>query len=197
MKLSFTRALFFFLALFTTRVVCAATAYEIDVAHSRVGFSIRHMMISDVEGKFGNFTGEIQWDTADSSKSSIQGSIKTDSIDTDNEKRDGNLKGAEFFDAAKFPEITFKTKKIEKRGDQFVATGDLTMKGVTKEVQIPFSITAPIKDPFGAGMRIGLKGSMVINRKDYGISWNKVMDSGGVMLGDEVTVQLSAEALQK
>lgn len=174
----------------------SADMFTLDTSHSDVGFTITHMMISDVDGEFKNFSGEITWDESDPTKSVISGKIMTDSIDTDNEKRDAHLKGADFFDAAKNPEITFKTKTIEKKDAGYLAKGTLTMKGVTKDVDIPFTVTQKIKDPFG-NTRMGLKGSIDLNRKDFGITWNKAMDAGGMVLGDVVKVSLNVEAILK
>jgi polyisoprenoid-binding protein YceI len=174
----------------------AAEVFDIDSAHSLVGFEITHMMINDVEGKFKEFNGQLTWDAADPSKSAISGTIKTQSISTDNEKRDEHLRSPDFFDAAKFPDISFKTNKIEKRGEGYVGTGELTMHGVTKPVEIPFAVTEKLDDPFG-NTRIGLKGALNINRKDFGITWNKALDKGGMLLGDEVRITLKAEGIMK
>lgn len=174
----------------------AAEVFDIDSAHSLVGFEITHMMINDVEGKFKEFNGQLTWDAADPSKSVISGTIKTQSISTDNEKRDEHLRSPDFFDAAKFPDISFKTNKIEKRGEAYVGTGELTMHGVTKPVEIPFTVTETLDDPFG-NTRIGLKGALNINRKDFGITWNKALDKGGMLLGDEVRITLKAEGIMK
>lgn len=190
----------FFAAVFTAVLAAtparAAEVFDIDSAHSLVGFEITHMMINDVEGKFKDFSGQLTWDAADPAKSALSGTIKADSIDTDNEKRDAHLRGPDFFDTAKYPDISFKTSKIEKRGDGYVGTGELTMHGVTKPVEIPFTVTEKIADPFG-NTRIGLKGALNLNRKDYGIEWNKALDQGGMLLGDDVRITLKAEGIMK
>lgn len=174
--------------------VSAADAYTIDSAHSKAGFSVTHMMINEVEGGFLDFSGNITWDEADMTKSMIAGKIMVTSINTDNAKRDEHLRSPDFFDAAKFPELTFKSTKIEKRGNQLVAVGDVTIKGVTKNVEIPFTMSGKITDPWG-NTRIGIKGTLTINRKDFGMTWNKTLDAGGVVLGDEVKINLLAEAI--
>ncbi len=174
----------------------AADAYTIDVSHSKVGFSVSHMVISDVEGRFKEFSGMIQVDEQDPAKSSVEVTIKVASIDTENEKRDEHLRSADFFDAPKFPEITFRSVKVEKKGNAYVATGALTIRGVMKTVSIPFTATGPIKDPWG-NTRRGFKGSLTLNRQDYGVSWSNKLDGGGLVVGDEVTVSLSVEAVKK
>lgn len=179
-----------------TSSVRAAEVFDIDSAHSLVGFEITHMMINDVEGKFKEFNGQLTWDAADPSKSIISGTIKAQSISTDNDKRDEHLRSPDFFDVAKFPDISFKTTKIEKRGEGYVGTGEITMHGVTKPVEIPFTVTEKMDDPFG-NTRIGLKGALNINRKDFGITWNKALDKGGMLLGDEVRITLKAEGIMK
>lgn len=179
--------------------LCAASAadsYEIDAAHTTVGFSVAHLVISDVHGKFKTFSGTILVDEQDPAKSSVDVRIEVGSIDTADEKRDEHLRGPDFFDAKKHPQITFKSEKIAKDGKGFVATGTLTLKGVAKTVSIPFAAAGPIVDPWGKTRR-GFKGSLKLNRQDFGVSWSKTLDGGGLMVGDEVTVDLSVEAVKK
>jgi polyisoprenoid-binding protein YceI len=173
----------------------AGETYRVDPAHSMVTFTVRHMVIAKVTGRFTDFSGTIYFDEKDISRSWAKGSIKVASIDTDNEKRDDHLRSADFFDAAKYPEITFATKKIVKKGEDLVAVGDLTIKGVTKEVEIPFKVLGVITDPMG-NKRLGLEASLTINRQDFGVNWNRTLDSGGVVVSNTVHIQLNVEAIQ-
>jgi polyisoprenoid-binding protein YceI len=174
----------------------AGDTYKIDPVHSRVGFMVKHLVISNVRGNFVDFSGTIIYDPIDLAKSSVDVSINAASINTDNPDRDKHLKSPDFFDVEKFPEITFKSDHIEKKGEKFVAVGKLTMRGVTKEVTIPFDFLGTAKDPQG-NLRIGFEGATSVNRQDYGISWNKALDNGGVLVGDEVKIDLSVEAVKQ
>lgn len=175
----------------------AADIYTIDPAHSTIGFSIKHLTVSDVEGNFKAFEGTIMLDAKDPSASKFEATIKTKSINTQNDQRDEHLRGADFFDAENNPDITFKSAMISASGNVYTVTGDLTMKGVTKSVTIPLTVSGPIKSPMGGDMVIGLSGQTKINRQDFGVKWNKQMDQGGFVLGDEVTVIIKLEAHNK
>ena len=169
--------------------------YKIDPAHSIIGFAIRHLEINWVEGRFKDFTGTIHYDASDITRSSVDFTAKIESIDTGVAPRDAHLRTADFFDAAKYPEMTFKTTKVERKGkDKYVLHGDLTLKGVTKPVALPFSITGAIKDGRG-NTRFGVGAETKINRRDFGITWGKPLDGGGVDVGNEVTIELHLEAL--
>ena len=172
-----------------------ADRYQIDPAHTQIGFSVRHLVISNVQGKFNEFSGTILYDGQDISKSSVSVTIKAASIDTGVEPRDVDLRSANFFDATKFPEVTFQSTRIEKRGEGYVALGTLTMHGVAKEVALPFSITGPIKDP-GGKQRLGVEASLTINRQDWGLSYSKAMDNGGLIVGNDVKIELNVEAVK-
>ena len=171
--------------------VFAAETLNIDPAHSSVSFTVRHMLISNVPGHFGEVAGTVQYDEKDLAKSSIDVTVKTASINTNNEGRDKDLRGASFFETDKYPEAHFVSKKIEKRGDQWYAIGDLTIKDVTKQVEMPFELNAA-ETPFGPA--IGITASTKINRKDYHINYGRVMDNGGAVVGDEVKLEISLEA---
>jgi polyisoprenoid-binding protein YceI len=173
-----------------------AEDYSIDKAHSTVGFTTKHLMVSKVSGHFGDYDGTISFDPANLDASKINVTIQAASIDTNNEKRDEHLKAPDFFDAAKFPTITFVSKKIVKEGDAYSITGDLTIKGVTKEVTLPAEIAGPVNSPFG-GTAIGINAAGKINRQDYGVNWNKAMDNGGLMVSDDVDINVSIEANKK
>ena len=170
--------------------------YKIDPAHSIIGFSIRHLEINWVEGRFKDFAGTIHYDDADVTKSSVEFAAKVESIDTGIEPRDKHLRTADFFEVAKYPEMTFKSTRVERKGkDRYVLHGDFTLKGVTKQVALPFTITGAIKDGRGT-TRFGIQAQTTINRRDYGITWGKALDAGGLDVGNEVTIRLHLEAMK-
>jgi polyisoprenoid-binding protein YceI len=171
-------------------------AWEIDKAHSQVGFTVKHMVVAKVSGHFSDFTGTVTFDENDISKTKISGLVQVASVSTDDEKRDNHLKSPDFFDAEQFPEIKFESKKIVKSDDGHVMVGELTIRDVTKEVEIPFEISGPIKDPWGA-TRLGLEGHTTINRQDFGVKWGKVMDNGGLIVSDDVVLNIIAELVKK
>jgi polyisoprenoid-binding protein YceI len=173
-----------------------ADVYQIDPQHTVVGFSIRHMVINNVKGSFKDFAGTIEYDGKDPLTIKVRGAIKAASIDTGIAGRDEHLRGADFFDVAAFPEITFQGERVEKQGDNFVLIGKFTMHGVTKEISMPFTISGPIVDPWGK-TRIGIETSLTLNRKDYGINWSKTLDNGGLVVGDEVKIEIGAEAVKQ
>lgn len=166
--------------------------FNIDKAHSHIGFEVSHMVISEVSGEFHDYEVNLLFDPNDVTKSSVETRIKVASIDTDQEKRDNHLISSDFFDAETYPEIVFKSKKIEKSGDGYIAYGDLTMRSVTKEVALTFKVKGPIKDPRG-NTRIGIEADLTINRQDYSISWSKTLDGGGLVAGNEVKIGIQAE----
>jgi polyisoprenoid-binding protein YceI len=166
--------------------------WNVDPSHSRAGFSVKHLVISDVKGEFSKMSGKVQLDDADLSKSSVEVTIETASVDTRDEKRDAHLKSADFFDAAKFPTITFKsTKVVAGKDGALTVTGDLTMRGVTKPVTLEGSISKAIVDPWGLTRR-GVSFTGKLDRKEWGVSWSKVTDVGAVV-GDEVKLDIQAE----
>lgn len=170
--------------------------YTIDPAHSSIGFSIRHLMLSVVTGRFDDFSGSIRIDGDDVTKSSVEFTAKVASIDTDVPKRDEHLRSADFFEVEKYPEMTFRSTRVERAGDGYVAHGKLTLKGVTKEIAIPFTLFGAIQDPWG-GTRIGVDASTTLDRQDYGITWNAQLEGGGVSVGNEVDVHLAVEAVKQ
>ena len=175
----------------------AQSSWEIDPAHSNVQFGVRHLMISTVRGKFTKFTATAAGDEKDAAHASVQASVDVASIDTGDEKRDAHLKTPDFFDAEKFPTITFKSTKVEAAGDRrYKLHGDLTMHGVTKPVVLDVEATPEVKGMRGE-TRAGARATTKINRKDFGISWSKSMDGGGVVVGDEVEVTIDVEAVKK
>jgi polyisoprenoid-binding protein YceI len=173
----------------------AAETYTFDKAHSDVSFQIRHFL-SKVRGRFTDFDGTIVADRAKPEASSVEFTVKATSIDTDNENRDKDLRSANFFEVEKFPDITFKSTKVVARGqDRYDVTGNLTMHGVTKEITLPVAFLGTVNT--GRGEKAGFETSITLNRKDYGIVWNRVLDSGGTTLGDDVLVSINVEANKK
>jgi len=169
----------------------AADTYTIDPAHTRVGFSARHFGISNVKGIFREFTGTLVLDGEVLKEATA--TIQVQSITTGVAQRDNHLRTADFFDATNHPTITFKTKRIENKGKDLVMVADFTMRGVTKELRLPVTLSKPIKDPWGA-MRVGLEAKTKLNRKDYGIRYNDLLESGIPAVGDEIEIEINAEA---
>jgi polyisoprenoid-binding protein YceI len=167
----------------------SADVYKLDPAHSNVGFTVRHMMISTITGQFDKIEGTVAYDPNDLANSKVNITIDASSVDTHNEKRDGHLKTADFLDVATFPAITFVSKKVTPT--QIV--GDLTLHGVTKEVTIPVTFSGPVAT-MGKTQAIGVEGSFILNRQDYGVKWNKDLDKGGVTVSNDVNVKFSIEA---
>src|SRR5690242_5873395 len=160
--------------------------YTLDPAHTRIGFVARHAMVTKVRGAFNEFTGTAVLDGADPGKSSATVTIQVASIDTRNAQRDEHLRGNDFLALAEYPEITFVSTGVERTGDtEFELTGDLTIKGVTNSVTIPFTFEGAATDPFG-NLRVGFEGSVTINRKDYGVTWNAALETGGVLVSDKI-----------
>jgi len=170
--------------------------YKIDPAHSIIGFAVRHLEINWVEGRFKDFEGTIHYDDKDVTKSSVEFSAKVESIDTGVAPRDKHLRTADFFEVEKYPTLSFKSTRVERKGkDALVLHGDLTMKGVTKPVQLPFKITGAVKDPWG-NTRFGIEAQTKINRRDFGINYGNAFAGGGLDVGNEITINLQLEALQ-
>jgi polyisoprenoid-binding protein YceI len=175
-----------------------AAVYDIDPAHTSAQFAIRHLMVSTVRGDFRKVTGTVTLDEKDVTKSTVEATIDVASINTGIEKRDEHLRSPDFFDAASHPTMTFKSKKIEKVGEgKLKITGDLTLHGTTKEVVLDFEGNlTPVKDPMGK-TRIGGMATTKINRKDFGLAWHKTLETGGVVVGDEVTITIDTELTQQ
>ena len=174
------------------------TQWQIDPAHSAAHFSVRHLMITNVRGEFTKISGGALINPVDPAKSSVQVTIEASSVNTREPQRDEHLRSADFFDVANHPTLTFRSQRIETLGtEHFRVTGDLTIRGVTKEV--PFDVegpTAPIKDPWG-NIRVGVSASAKINRKDFGVAFNALTETGGVVVGDEVKITVEAELIQQ
>jgi polyisoprenoid-binding protein YceI len=180
------------LALLLPALALAAPAvYKADADHSNVGFTIRHF-VSNVPGRFGDFEGTIKYDRESPAASSVEFTVKTASIDTGNADRDNHLRGPDFFDVQKFPTMTFTSTKVTPKGaDTLDVTGNFTLHGVTKQITVPVKFLGTVKTP--RGEKAGFETSFTINRKEYGVNWNNIMDSGPV-LGDEVKISIDIEA---
>jgi polyisoprenoid-binding protein YceI len=175
-----------------------ASKWEIDPAHSTVEFSVRHMMVSTVKGHFAKVSGSVQLDDKDITKSSVEVTIDLASVDTREPKRDAHLKSPDFFDVAKYPTATFKSTKVQKAGKgKLKVTGELGLHGVTKSVTLDVEgPTGAFKSPFGTTVR-GAHATAKLNRKDFNLVWNKMLDGGGVLVGDEVNLDLNLEVFEK
>jgi polyisoprenoid-binding protein YceI len=175
----------------------ATTAWEIDSAHTTAGFSVRHMMVAKVRGRFEQVRGTVHLDDADPTRSRLDIAIDAASIDTRNAQRDAHLKSPDFFDVAQYPSITFRSTQIEKVGPgSFQVTGDLTMRGVTRPVTLAVEgPTSPLNNPFGKQVR-GVSATGKLNRKDWGLNWNAALETGGVLVGEQVELEIDAELVQ-
>jgi polyisoprenoid-binding protein YceI len=170
--------------------------YVLDPAHTRIGFVARHAMVTKVRGQFNEFEGSAIVDGDDFTKSSAQLTIQAASIDTRNEQRDGHLKSNDFLSLEEYPQITFVSTGVRQTGDTSLElTGDLTIKGVTNSITVPFEFEGAATDPFG-NLRVGFEGSVVINRKDYGVSWNAALEAGGVLVSEKVTLEFEISAIK-
>jgi polyisoprenoid-binding protein YceI len=196
MKKLFTAA--FALALTATAASAQATSWTIDSKHSSAQFAVRHMMISNVRGSFSNVSGTVNYDGKDPTKATVEATIDTSSVNTQEASRDKHLIGADFFDTAKFPTMTFKSKKIVSAGDgKYNMTGDLTLHGVTKEVTMVLNDLSPAVNDGHGNTKVGANATGKINRKDFGISYGGALDNGGAMISDEVAITLDIELAKK
>lgn len=173
-----------------------ADTYDLDAAHTTLGFGVKHMVVSTVKGKFADFKGEFEFDAAKPEAFKSSTTIQVKSITTENQKRDDHLRSADFFDAEKFPTLTFVGEGLEKSGDGYTLKGKLTIKETTKEVSFPVSVNGPIQDPWG-NQRVGIEGSLKINRKDYGLKFDGKMASGDLVVGDDVKIEISTEGIKR
>jgi polyisoprenoid-binding protein YceI len=173
----------------------AAQTWTIDKAHSDIFFTVRHMVITKVRGRFLKWEGTLALDEQDWSKSRVEVSIDAASISTSDEKRDGHLRSADFLDAEKFPKLTFKSTRVEKAsGDKLKVTGDLTIRDVTKSVTLDVEVLGKAKDPWGNN-KIAFNGKVAIQREEYGAKWNQALETGGLLVGKEVDIDLELQAV--
>lgn len=185
-----------FAAIAFTAAAFGQSTYQIDSAHSAAQFSVKHLMVSNVKGEFSKVSGTVVFDSKNIAASKVDAVIDATTISTREPKRDEHLKSPDFFDVAKFPTLSFKSKQVSKAGGKVLVKGDLTMHGVTREVTLTLDgVPQEVKDPWG-NLRIGTQASTVVNRKDWGLVWNKNLDGGGVMISDQVTITLDIEAVK-
>jgi polyisoprenoid-binding protein YceI len=179
----------------TSAVEDISGAYTIDPTHTRLGFSARHAMVTTVRGSFTSFEGTATVDTANPANSKVELGIDVASIETGVADRDGHLKSADFFDVENFPKIGFSSTSVERDGTEWSITGDLTIKDVTKPVTIVFEETGSAQDPFG-NLRVGFEGGTTINRKDWGLTWNAALETGGVLVSEKVKLEFDVSAIR-
>jgi len=168
--------------------------FGFDKAHSSVNFKVKHMVVATVQGRFTDFDGTVLFDPDDLDASSVTATIDIASITTDNQARDEHLRNPDFFDAETYPTMTFVSRTIENREGQLVATGDLTMRDVTREIELPFELSGPVPGMRGE-TRYGVDARIELNRQDFGVSWNRTLDTGGLLVSDRVRVEIHLEIL--
>ncbi|MBA2379483.1 MAG: YceI family protein [Blastocatellia bacterium] len=181
----------------STQVIGESGTYSFDRAHTFIGFRIKHLGLIDVPGYFRDFTGTINYDAKEPAKSSVQFTAKMTSVDTGVAGRDNHLRTADFFEVEKYPEMTFKSTKVEKAGENWNVTGDLTMKGVTRSVSLPFQLTGFLPGNERQGMRMGVTAETIINRRDFDVTYGNDLPGGVPVIGNDVTVWLQIEALKQ
>ena len=169
--------------------------YNVDLDHSSVEFRVAHMVVSKTTGRFTDYTGFIEMDVETKKVKALEAVIKTTSVNTGNEKRDTHLKTADFFNVEKYPTMTYRMKSYRKAGENYEAIGDLTLLGVTKEITLVGDFNGETRDPWG-NIRAGFTAEGKINRKDFGMDWNKVLDNGGVIVGNDVFIKLDIECIK-
>lgn len=174
----------------------AGAEYKIDTAHSSAGFSVKHLMVSNVKGQFSKLAGVINYDDANPATATAEATIDVTTVNTNEPKRDAHLKSADFFDVEKFPSMTFKSKKAAKGGRGLLLTGDLTLHGVTKEVTLDVEVSPEIKGMRPNTFVRGANATTKINRKDFGLTWNRALEAGGVVVGEEVQISIDIEAMR-
>lgn len=178
-----------------TKVWAETSRWDVDPDHSIIEFRVAHMVVSKTAGRFIDYSGFVEMDPDEKTFKTIEATISTASINTNQEKRDAHLRNADFFDVEKFPTMTYKLKSYKKQGESYTAVGDLTLRGVTKEVTLTGTFNGVTKDPWG-NTRAGFNAEGKLNRKDFGMIWNKALDSGGLVVGDEVSVRLDIECIK-
>ncbi len=177
-------------------LAAAGETFQIDASHSSVGFGVKHMVVSTVRGAFAEYEGTADVDMDDFANSSVEVTIKAASIDTRQGDRDEHLRSADFFDVENHPEITFRTTAIEREGDDLVAVGDLTMRGITKSVRMPIEVNGPVQDPWG-NTRLGVSGRLSIDRTEFGLTYNRALEAGGLVVGKEVDIEIDVELVKQ
>jgi len=176
-----------------TTAVAGRTAWKLDPAHTTVEFSAKHMMITTVRGRISEVEGTIYTDERNPANSSVEAVLKPASLDTRSEQRDEHLRSADFLDTEKFPEITFRSKRVEGSKEKFKLTGDLTIRGTTKEITLDVTFEGRQKDPWG-GERVGFSATGKIDRREFGLTWNQALEAGGVLVGNDIKINVEAQA---
>ena len=172
-------------------------SWQVDAAHSAVSFSVRHMVISKVKGRFAKWTAKLDLDTSDLTAASVEVEIDVASIDTGVPDRDAHLRSADFFDAAKYPTLTYRSRSVKQAGPEALhVVGDLTLHGVTKEVALEVELGGQGKDPWG-NLRTGFTAKTSVNRKEFGLAWNQALETGGVLVAEKVEIEIELEAIQQ
>ena len=172
------------------------SAWKIDTTHTHAEFAVRHLMISTVKGRFADVQGVVHIDESDFTKSDVQVTIGVASIDTREPQRDAHLRSADFFDVDNFPQVTFRSTRIDGKGDAFKIVGDLSIRGTTREVVLDVSTEGRAKDPWG-GERAGFTAATRIKRTDYGLLWNQLLESGGLLVGEDVKISIDVELIKQ
>jgi polyisoprenoid-binding protein YceI len=181
----------------TTAILPEVSTWQLDASHSSIGFSVKHLMIATVKGSFGSFEASFSGDEADLSKAQVNVKIDTTSIDTSNDQRDGHLRSPDFFDVENFPAITFAGKRIVGNAfGEFKLIGDLTIRGVTKEIVLDVTFEGRAKDPWG-NSRLGYTAKGKINRSEFGLNWNQALEAGGVLVSEEVKISVEASFVRQ
>jgi polyisoprenoid-binding protein YceI len=189
-----------FLFLFGLAVVLAAqplfaAKFKVDHAHTNIGFSVKHMVVAKTTGSFNDFTASLELDPADMSSFKVTATIQAASIDTNNQGRDNHLRSADFLDVANHPTITFESSMLSTMGGEHVLHGDLTIRGVTQSVEIPIELVGPVMAM--GNTVVGFAGELTINRHDYGVSWSRTLDNGGLVVADEVEIEVNGEFIME
>jgi polyisoprenoid-binding protein YceI len=178
-------------------VKAPVSVWQIDASHSSVDFAVKHMVVATTRGTFRELAGTIKLDEANPQASSVEATIVTASIDTRDERRDGHLRSPDFFETEKFPTIEFRSRRVEPAGgDRYRLAGDLTIRGVTRSVDLELTYDGQASDPWG-GVRAGFEARTSISRADFGLTWNQALETGGMLVGDEVKIQLHVEAVRQ
>jgi polyisoprenoid-binding protein YceI len=184
------------MTLSTQAAQTARSTWTIDAAHTEVGFEVKHLMISKVRGRFGAVNGSIELDAEDPSRSSVTAEIDVTSVDTRQEQRDAHLRSPDFFDVESFPSITFASRSVERVADgRYRVTGDLTIRGVTREVVLDTTDEGRGRDPWG-GERAAFSASLVIDRRDFGLTWNQALETGGLLVANDIRITLDVQAVK-
>lgn len=190
------KLLFAAVACFVLTHVALAAEFKVDKAHTNVGFRVAHLVVAKTTGSFNDFDASFTYDPEDMGSFSLMATIQVASIDTNVEQRDNHLRSSDFFDAENHPTITFTSTSLTMGQDGIVVIGDLTIRGVTQQIELPITIVGPVQGPGGAVV-VGIEGRTTINRHDFGVAWNNTLDNGSLIVGEEVRIEIDAEFVQQ